>query len=544
MYSNKKNVNILTALLVKGGIRDAVVCPGSRNAPIVNNLNETKQIRCHAVTDERSAGFYALGIAQATARPVVVCVTSGTALLNLLPAVAEARYQHQSIIVISADRPQQWIDQLDGQTIVQPGALGRFVRTSVSLPEPADTEGEWYCNRLVNEALLAATHHGKAPVHINVPISGDLYAFTEKKLPDVRLISRWENDDVSTAAMDSFMEAFTKAKRPMIVIGHMAPNSFDRIFHDINEAPGLVWITEVTAPSPFFGEQIDAALDNIEAGGEENIERFLPDTILYIGGALISNRLKAFLRRAKDARTFVVNEDGAVTDTFCHLTDIIECDPVDFLRFFLQKLPTDFRNEFMERWEEKIWAAKEQTYAEIEAQKNKWRPDTVLMRLNVELNLHGQEGIRVQAANSMPVRLCNRNVNHVVWCNRGINGIDGSLSTAAGMALASENRVLCIIGDLSFFYDENALWNKELGGNFRVLLLNNGGGEIFSKFDGLKDSGARPMVMGTHKTSAEGICKQNNCLYFSARNLKEYATALPQLLASSADKPVVLEVFI
>ena len=170
MYSNKEQVNILTSLLVAHGMRHAVVCPGSRNSPIVHNLNECPDIACYPVTDERSAGFYALGMAQARRQPVVVCVTSGTALLNLAPAVAEAYYQHIPLVVISADRPAAWIDQLDGQTMPQPDALRRFVRKAVSLPEPHDDDTRWYCNRLVNEALIAAQQGGGGPVHINVPI--------------------------------------------------------------------------------------------------------------------------------------------------------------------------------------------------------------------------------------------------------------------------------------------------------------------------------------------------------------------------------------
>ncbi|MFC2766041.1 MAG: thiamine pyrophosphate-binding protein, partial [Prevotella sp.] len=140
MYSSKENVNILTTLLVGHGIRHAVVCPGSRNSPIVHNLNECSAICCHPVTDERSAAFYALGLCQALNEPVIICVTSGSALLNVLPAVAEACYQHQPLVVVSADRPVQWIDQLDGQTLPQSDALGRFVRKAVSLPEPHDDE--------------------------------------------------------------------------------------------------------------------------------------------------------------------------------------------------------------------------------------------------------------------------------------------------------------------------------------------------------------------------------------------------------------------
>ena len=188
-YSNKNNVNTLTALLVAHGVQHAVCCPGSRNAPIVHNLNECPDVECYPVTDERSAGFYALGMAQSLGEPVAICVTSGTALLNLAPAVAEAFYQHVPLVVISADRPPQWIDQLDGQTLPQTDAFGRFVRKAVTLPEPLDSEQRWWCNRLVNEALLAARAHGGGPVHINVPLSEPLYGFTEKSLPEERTIA-------------------------------------------------------------------------------------------------------------------------------------------------------------------------------------------------------------------------------------------------------------------------------------------------------------------------------------------------------------------
>ena len=184
MFSNKNNVNILTALLVQHGVRHAVVCPGSRNSPLAHNLNECPDITCYPVTDERSAGFYALGMSQALGKPVAVCVTSGTALLNLAPAVAEAYYQHVPLVVISADRPPQWIDQLDGQTLPQPDALGRFVAKAVSLPEPRDEEEHWYCNRLVNEALIVR----HAPVHINVPITEPFFDFTTASLPLERRI--------------------------------------------------------------------------------------------------------------------------------------------------------------------------------------------------------------------------------------------------------------------------------------------------------------------------------------------------------------------
>ena len=309
MYSNKDHINILTALLVAHGIRHAVVCPGSRNSPIVHNLNECPDIVCYPVTDERSAGFYALGMAQATNTPVVVCVTSGTALLNLAPAVAEAYYQHQPLVVISADRPAAWIDQLDGQTLPQPDALGRFVKKAVSLPEPHDEEERWYCNRLVNEALMER----HAPVHINVPITEPLFNYSVPELPKERKIELTPAD-MPSHVLSHICRMFMQSKRPLLISGQpMNPN--------MDEAVMLV----------------------------EDDERYIPDLVLYTGGSIVSKRLKRFLRKAKE--TWVVNETGEVTDTFQNLTRVFVGDSAvaaDQIRFLLEQQP----HPFVQMWDE------------------------------------------------------------------------------------------------------------------------------------------------------------------------------------------------
>ena len=211
MYSNKENINILTSLLVAHGVRRAVVCPGSRNAPIVHNLVKSGAISCYPVTDERSAGFYALGMALLDGDAVAVCVTSGSALLNLLPAVAEAYYQHVPLIVISADRPLAWIDQQDGQTIRQQNALADFVKKAVTLNEPTDETLRWHCNRLANEALLATNHHGVGPVHINVPLSEPLFKYDVATLPSERTISRCTPSNLAATTLNNLMADFREA---------------------------------------------------------------------------------------------------------------------------------------------------------------------------------------------------------------------------------------------------------------------------------------------------------------------------------------------
>ena len=300
MYSNKENVNILTALLVKHGIRHAVVCPGSRNAPIVHNLNECPAIACYPVTDERSAAFYALGMAQALNEPVAICVTSGSALLNVFPAVAEAKYQRQPLVIISADRPPQWIDQLEGQTLPQPGALGGLVAKCVTLPEPRNDDERWYCNRLVNEALLSLP----ACVHINVPITEPLFHFTTPKLPDERMIVRMTPSTDYGCLHPDFVEALVKAKRPMIVFGQSSPHDFSGEGLDFLFSYVIV-LHEALAPFPSVSH-----FDEVLARHNEAIVP--PDFVIYVGGSIVSKRLKQFLRQAKDAQVWRISPTGTL----------------------------------------------------------------------------------------------------------------------------------------------------------------------------------------------------------------------------------------
>ena len=510
MYSNKENVNILTSLLVAHGIRHAVCCPGSRNSPIVHNLNACPDITCYPVTDERSAGFYALGMSQCLKQPVVVCVTSGTALLNLAPAVAEAYYQHIPLIVISADRPQAWIDQLDGQTLPQPDALGRFVSKAVSLPEvissPPESGGDrgglneqhWFCNRLVNEALLEK----HAPVHINVPISEPLFDYNVAELPVERKIELLPAG-ISNQTLSHVCRMFMQSKRPLLIAGQPMNPGYD-------EAVCLI--------------------------GDD--ESYVPDLVVYIGGSIVSKRLKRFLRKAKE--TWVVNATGEVTDTFMNLTRVIQGDTEvveDQIRFLLEQEP----HPFVQKWETLLAKVRDHAadyqpdYSEMAAVKCF---ETQLM-FNVQCSM-----FNVHYANSTAIRLANIFAQHSVYCNRGVNGIDGSLSTAAGFSVVTEENVFCVIGDLSFFYDQNALWNQNLRGNFRILLLNNGKGGIFNLLRGLEQSPARDQfVAAEHHTSAEGICQQNNVKYLKATNMEELQQGISTLLNMESSRPVLLEVF-
>lgn len=552
-YSDKENVNILTALLVAHGVKHAVVCPGSRNAPIVHNLNECPNITCHPVTDERSAGFYALGMAQILRHPVAVCVTSGTALLNLLPAAAEAYYQHVPLVVISADRPAMWIDQQDGQTLPQLDALGRFVSKAVSLPEPSTDDERWYCNRLVNEALLCCQRHGGSPVHLNVPISEPLFTFNVSALPTERVI-RQVAATTDVGHCQPLLADVQSAKHPMIVVGQLSNKEARRMALQlcelstdvvvVYECLGMACHEDASCYPDSPTERLPPLhIDKVLARMQQ-VEQYQPDVVVYLGGTLVSKRLKAFLRQSPAAKTWIVNERGAIYDTFQNLTGVIEGAPPDVLEVILryvrgekekQRLP--FASGFRSRWTTLI--------QQVQVQNERFHPPySSLQAVKRFFEAASNKGRYIlHAANSMSVRLVNHFASDYVFCNRGVNGIDGSLSTAAGCSLVTTQNVYCVIGDLSFFYDQNALWHS-LGGNFRVLLLNNGGGGIFQSLPGLKESAAqRSFISGQHHTSAWGICQQNNVAYLLAHDEEELENNMNRFVNDNFDRPVVFEVF-
>ena len=546
MYSNKENVNILTSLLLEYGVSDAVVCPGSRNAPIVHNLSVCEAIRCRPVTDERSAAFYALGLAIATRRPTVVCVTSGSALLNVMPAVAEAAYQHVPLVVISADRPQQWIDQLDGQTIPQSDALGRFVRKAVQLPEPHNDEERWLCRRLVNEAMHLATCRQGAPVHINVPISEPLFEFSTEQLPQLSRFNNIKRAAINDASMD-MPDAFHEAKRPMIVIGQLAHGTISHeTIRSLSEK--YVVMSEPLSNPSYMTIHFDEAIryivsDNSSINDDEDDKTaYYPDYVIYVGDTLVSKPARRFLRNAKAPSCLITPDAADIHDPLMTLTDIVECDS-DSINALLASLcdapDTDERCRFHDRWQSFLdaCAAHADAYAPEYSQMATVKYfEEQLADLDIDICVH--------YANSSAVRLACIYAQHYVWCNRGVNGIEGSLSTAAGFSLATHDMTVCVIGDLSFFYDQNALWNSNLRGNLRIILLNNRGGGIFRQLPGLSDSpAADDLVMASHENTAQGICTQNDIGYMSAKNMDEMQIGIVTLLTRESERPMLLEVF-
>lgn len=535
MYTDKKSILQLVALLKAHGIRKVVLCPGSRNIPIVQTLANIPDFTCYPMTDERSAGFFALGLALHGGTPAAVCCTSGTALLNLHPAVAEAFYQQVPLVVISADRPAAWIGQMDGQTLPQPGVFGSLVKKSVDLPEVDSEESEWYCNRLINEALLELNHHGKGPVHINVPISEPFFKLPVTELPEVRVITRYQGLSVYDKDYQPLIDRLNRYQRRMAVVGQMnLIYLFDKRYTKMLYKH-FAWFTENISNQTVPGVPIRNIEPLLCSMNFETQQKMRPELLITYGGHIISKRLKKFLRRHPPVEHWHIAPDGEVVDLYGSLTTVIEMDPFEFL----EKIAPMMENrtpEYPRQWEalSKAIPQAQFDYSEMSA------IGAVIKNLPAPCSLH--------LANSSVVRyaqLFDIPANVEILSNRGTNGIEGSLSTALGYATASDKLNYLFIGDLSFFYDMNALWNSNYGANIRILLLNNEGGEIFHALPGLElHENARRFVTATHCATAKAWAEDRGFEYLSARNSEELNAAVTVFTqASVTNRPMLLEVF-
>ncbi len=535
MYSDKKNILQLVALLIEHNVKKIVLCPGSRNSPIVHTIANHPFFSCYPVTDERSAAFFAVGLALHGGSPAAICCTSGSALLNIHPAVSEAFYQQVPLVVISADRPGAWIGQMDGQTLPQPGVFGSLVKKSVNLPEIHTDEDEWHCNRLINEALLELNHHGKGPVHINVPISEPLFRFTTGELPKVRVITRYQGLNVYDREYTGLIERLNNYNRRMIVAGQMSliylfEKKYSKLLYK-----HFAWLTEHTGNKIVPGipvKNFDAALYALP---EETLEKMVPDLLITYGGHIVSKRLKQFLRKHPPREHWHVSLDGGVADLYGSLTTVIEMDPFEFLEkiaYLLENRTTEFP---------RIWENNTHDLPEPEFAYSEMAAIGALVKslpAPAALHLGNSSTVRYAQLYTLPEEV-------EVCCNRGTSGIEGSLSTAIGYSVCSDKLNFVVIGDLSFFYDMNALWNTNFGCNLRILLLNNGGGEIFQALPGLKmEDKTHRFVTATHKTSAKGWAEERGFAYLPVHNEGELTEAMATFTQPEAySRPMLMEVF-
>lgn len=534
MYSNKQNIQQLLSLMLEHGVRHVVLSPGSRNAPLIHSLNQHPSFTCYTIVDERSASYFALGLILKLQQPVAICCTSGTALLNYSSATAEAFYQRLPLLVISADRPIHWIGQADGQTINQKNVLANFVRKSITLPEIFSNDDKWLCNRLINEGLLALTVGDVGPVHINIPLSEPLYEFTAEYLPVARKIEKAKGrKELPT----SYLEMWKGYKKRMVVVGQHLPNEqFSAIIENFALRGDTVIIAEHTAnlsasSSVAYFEQI------LTSFKEDEEASFAPDLLLTLGGHIISKKLKQFLRKNRPLAHWHVGAE--VVDTFQSLTDLIDVDASSLVEALASVELGDlsYSNAWNIRCNAIATMAKEYlaraSYSDLSVFNAifKWMPS------NISLHLGNSTPVRYAQQFMLPA-------NVRVFSNRGTSGIDGVVSTFAGYSVNATELSVLLIGELSFFYDSNGLWNRYLSTNCRIVVINNAGGGIFRLIDGPSRSNAlEEHIEYSHNQSVENIAKAFGVRYLSASSQKEVDKQIATLFDCSFQEPMLLEVF-
>ena len=541
-------ISELVALLQAHDVRDVVLCPGSRNAPLVHALShQLAGATCHSIIDERSAGFYALGLALATHRAVVVCCTSGTAVANLHPAVAEAYYQGVPLVVLSADRPERWIGQWAGQTLPQPELFGSLVRKAVHLPEPHTEEERWYCNRLINEALLAALAPLPGPVQINVPISDpgvSLLPPTSAKhapkrpigMQSGRRIQQLYPYRIDAQTIEPLLSRLATFERKMILVGQeswsAATSTGETFPQSLREQ--FLCIGESLSNSPVSICSLDAFLASLSEGDRRALQ---PDLLITLGGHIVSNKMKQYLRSYPPRETWHLSPDPTVVDLFCSLTEQIIAPVGPFLEALAQGLEGHASSPYARHWRERIDQLPSPTprYSSLAV------VGSLLSHLPEEpcvLHLANSSSVRYAELFRKPRRL-------LTLCNRGTSGIEGSLSTALGFARQrAEERHFIVIGDLSFFYDLNALGLPEVGSNVRVLLLNNQRGSIFQSLPTLEmDRLSQRYITAEHQLRAQGWAESCGWEYLSVQEASELEETMAYFVGP-ADRPRLLEAFV
>ncbi len=525
--------SIIQICLAKG-VHHIVISPGSRNAPLTLGFTANPQFKCYSIADERSAAFFALGIAQQIKKPVALVCTSGSALLNYYPAFAEAFYSQIPLIVISADRPLNKIDIGDGQTIRQMNVFQNHSLYNANL-----TEGESFENdHKINEAITVA-HTQKGPTHINAPFEEPLYLMSRKLSVDPT-ISGFAKvfKNISIEDIIACTNIWNSAQKKLILVGTLDPNEIDtEIIEWWAADPSIVVMTEASSNvhHPSFLNHIDSIITPFK---ERDMAQFKPDVLITFGGMIVSKRIKSLLRNYRPEHHWHVDPLRAY-NTFGALTHHFEAHPNDF---FHQILPfTKIVNS--------EYAAQMQEIQVMRARKHKAYlgkiPFSDLKVFEIVLPRLPKKSM-LQISNSSAIRyaqLFDIDDAISVFCNRGTSGIDGSTSTAIGAATVHQEPTVLITGDIGFLYDSNALWNNYIPKHFKIILVNNGGGGIFRILPGHQENKVFQTYFETqHQLTAAHLAKMFGFEYFSAINENELTVGVKQLF-SAVDQPAILEVF-
>lgn len=548
-------------------IKHIIISPGSRSAPLTIGFTNDDFFECYSIVDERCAAFFAMGIAQQLKAPTALVCTSGSALLNYYPAVAEAFYSDIPLVVLSADRPKHLIGTGDGQTINQKNVYDNHILYSANLKldlkdeknVPSDDELpimkslenklerflglqkdiQEYNEQEINNALNLAKLK-KGPVHINIPFDEPLYeTVSELSVSPKHVEPKRHKNEIEPQELKDCVTDWSSASRKMILVGVNHPKEIEnKWIEELANDDSVIVFTETT--SNLHHKSFFPSIDQIIAPLSEQEQKALqPEILLTFGGLIVSKKIKALLRKFKPKAHWHIDEKKA-NDTFFSLTKHFELSPQVFFETFLPEITHYKKSDYKSYWH-KI----KKHHLKMHAQYLAAIPFCDFKAFDTILKAIPNDTI-LQVGNSSAIRytqLFNINKTLEVFCNRGTSGIDGSTSTAIGCVVAHKKATTCITGDLSFFYDSNALWNNYIPNNFRIILINNEGGGIFRILPGHKNTENFDTYFETrHHLNAEHLSKMFNFEYASVSDNETLKSELERFYETS-DTPKILEVF-
>ena len=535
-------ISNIAQICARMGIKKAIISPGSRNAALSISFSRHPEIECLVANDERSAAFIALGISQVNKIPTVLICTSGSAAYNYSPAVAEAYFQQIPLLILTADRPPEWIDQLDGQTIRQFDIYGNHIKKSYQAPVSFEhQDARWHMDRITSEAINIASSSPAGPVHINIPFREPFYpdgqevSFEQESrvIKSSTPVSR--NEDWKT---DDLLEEWKESNRILIIAGQSPRNpEMDKVLEEICQDSSVTLVADIISNQ----HGVEAARRHQDLFLQSKPGNLQADLLISFGKSVISKNLKLHLRANPPKHHWHIQESPETPDTFQSISRWITARPEDFfnsLKSFPQK-----NTDSCKAWKELDQKAgnylndflENQDFNEFSAVKK------ILDGLNGNTNLH--------LANSMSVRYANyigiREQGIEVFANRGTSGIDGSTSTALGAALESPERTnVLITGDMAFFYDRNAFWNNFVPENLKIVLLNNHAGIIFGNIKGpsdLPENELEKLFESHQPLNAESLASEFGINYHKCTNAANFDEELKQFLSEEGSSIFEIE---
>ena len=568
LYTKILNVQILVSLLKQHDIKHLVLSAGTRHVPLAHSVENDSFFKCYSVVDERSAAYFAMGLSKEIGEPVAIACTSSTATCNYVPAIAEAYYQKVPLLVLTGDRDPYFLDQMEDQMINQVDMYKNFCSTCVNLPVVENEKDVWYCQRLINEALLELNHHGSGPVQINFPINQtieDIADASVPELPEYNKIIRLDYE-IGQSVWKEKVEQLKKAKRILIVCGSSVPYSKETLakMEQFAVKYNCVFATERLSNLHFNGSMDTYLL--AESISVSVLRTIAPDVVIFFGGNFVS-RWKPMLKSMSEMfESWLISDNGIVMDPFRNLSTVFECSLHHFFDYFAENAGKISNNKELlkdlQRYQDNInMPTMEELYEKVNAfkigdakfklqpppteeqllDKNKLTAFSAMYYLAQKLPKKSL--LHLSILNSTRImQMFSFDTETSVYSNIGTDGIDGSMSTFFGQATASERPCFLVIGDLSFFYDMNSLGIRNIGKNVHILLVNNGGGaEFYFSMGPERLPNIDLHISAGHQKRAKEWVEANGISYMQATTNEEYCSILPEFV--SKEGPVLLEIF-